>query len=298
MKRCVLFCLAVLLVVSLLACGKTPPETKGKLKIVATVFPLYDFARNLCGDCGEVSLLLKSGASAHSYEPTPQDLIAISQSDLFLYVGGESDEPIEAMLVSAEREASRSLRLIEAITPIAEADEPEESDEHIWTSPACAKQIVTAIAESLCAQSPENADTILQNRDTYLAALAELDAGYRAFAAKGHTLVFADRFPFAYLARDYELDCLAAVSGCGEDGEPSASRLSELIRTVREKRIPTVFYTETSDQRIANSVSAECGCKTALLHSCHNLTRTEQNEGSDYLSLMRRNLETLNAAFD
>ena len=294
MKRILSALFALLMCLTLISCAANDqtPAASDKPLVVASVFPLYDFARVICKDVCEVRLLLKSGTSAHAYEPTPQDLVLLSECRIFFYVGGESDEALETMLSSLDRTNSR--KLLDAVSPIAEADDPAHADEHIWTSPKCAIQLVEAICEDLCALFPESAQSFRDNRDAYLARLNELDEGFTQFAAKNPTLVFADRFPFAYLARDYGLSCLAASEGCGEENWPSAAKISEIIEFVKEKDLAAVFYTEAAGKPYAETVAAETGCEIAYLHACHNLTRAEADENLDYLTLMQRNLTLLN----
>ena len=290
-------CLFLLLILSLnffCACADTAQDV-GKPVIVSSVFPAYDFARALMGDTADVKLLLPPGADLHSYEPTPQDVAMIESCDLFLYIGGDGDENIRTLLSRESEEKSFSFFDALGITEEAheEGIDHDHADEHLWTSPQKALRMVSALADRLCALFPREASAIRERQKTYEKELSALDADYAAFAAASPFLPFADRFPFAPLCEDYAIAAQSALSGCGEDSEPSAADLASLIDTVREKAIPVVFYTETSDGRIARTVQAETGAEPVRLHSCHNLSAEDRKQNCTYLSLMRENLDAM-----
>ena len=290
-------------------------EEPARLHLVAAVFPAYDFARVVAGDAAEVTLLLPPGADAHSYEPTPQDMIAIQNADLFLYTGGESDSWLERVLDSLGGDAPETFAMADCVTLLEEEhsqsmapehdhdhdeDGHEEMDEHVWTSPKNVQLIVRALREKLCALSPENAERFIQNEAAYQQKLQALDERFETIVTEGkrNLIVFGDRFPFRYFAAAYGLRYDAAFPGCSEDSEPSVKTIVSLIRTIREEQIPVVFYNEFSSRKTADNLAEETGAKELLFHSCHTVSQQEMDEGASYLTLMNRNADALKEALD
>lgn len=296
--------LALLLSVSLSASAEEP------LQILAVNFPCYDFAREVAGESAQVSMLLPPGSESHSYEPTPQDVIAIQSADLFIYVGGESDTWVESILLSMGEEAPPVFRLCDPVTLLAEEtaasmehehDEDEtEMDEHVWTSPKNAMRIVEALRDRLTALAPEHAQTFTDSAVAYLAELSRLDMAFETVVAEGQRdlIVFGDRFPFRYLAAAYGLRYDAAFPGCSEDSEPSVRTVISLVNTICEEHIPVVFYIEFSSRRTADILAEETGAKPLLMHSCHNVSADEMAAGASYLSLMWQNVDALKEALN
>lgn len=296
-------------------CNSTTTDEE-TLSIVATVFPSYDFALQLTESFGlqcDVKLLLTPGGESHSYEPSPSDVAAIQSCDVFLYIGGASEVWVDYLLESTRKDKI-SVRLMDYVTPIAtthDHDDEEahhdhahddadlaEYDEHIWTSPQNAIAMVNAIAAQISAASPENAEACAVNEKQLCDALNALDADYRALAdtAADKPLVFGDRFPFLYLAEEYGFTYEAAFSGCTGDTDASAATLSALITTVKEQNINTVFYLENSSRKIADAISEATGAKTAMLHSCNNVTREEFESGKHFQTFMEENLAAMREA--
>lgn len=303
-------------------------EEPARLHLVAAVFPAYDFARVVAGDAAEVTLLLPPGADAHSYEPTPQDMIAIQNADLFLYTGGESDSWLERVLDSLGDDAPETFAMADCVTLLEEErsqsmaqehghdghdheedghedgheheDEHEEMDEHVWTSPQNAQKIVQALRETLCRLSPENAGLFTRNEAAYQQELSALDERFETIVAEGkrNLIVFGDRFPFRYFAAAYGLRYDAAFPGCSEDSEPSVKTIVSLIRTIREEQIPVIFYIEFSSRKTADILAEETGAKELLFHSCHTVSQQEMDEGASYLTLMNRNADALKEALN
>ena len=344
--------------------GSTASGGDDKLQIVTTIFPPYDFARNIAGRNADVSMLLKPGTESHSYEPSPSDIIKIMNCDIFIYTGGESDTWVDEILDSIS-ENGRDIRIIKMLDVVDNAVEEEivegmqagllelnehseeeaaseiggsgngggedtarerseedgsnaaaegsdehehetesehahEYDEHVWTSPRRAMQIVDAISNAVIELDPDNIDEYQMNTAIYLSLLSDLDQEYREAieSSKRDYIVFGDRFPFRYLADEYGLKYSAAFPGCSSESEPSAKTVAYLIDRVREEEIPAVFYIEFSNQKIADAIAEETGAKKLLLHSCHNLTSEQMNNGVTYLDLMRDNLENLKEALN
>lgn len=306
MKKLLLIILMLGLVTNICACDKAETQVNSdRIKIITTVFPPFDFARNVTGDRAEVTQLLYPGAESHSYEPTPLDIIKIKESDLFIYGGGESDTWIRSTLLSGELEGVNALAMTDAVSLLREEsgeheEEHSEYDEHVWTSLKNAALICNEICDALCKIDPENSEFYKENTEKYTKKLLNLDSEYKEMisAAKRKTLVFGDRFPFLYLARDYGLKYFAAFSGCASDTEPSAATISFLMNKVKEEKIPAVFYIEFSSQNIADIICESTGAKKLLLHSCHNVTEEEKKAGVSYLGLMEQNLENLTEALN
>jgi zinc transport system substrate-binding protein len=281
----------------------------GKINVTVTVFPPFDFVRQIAGDKVNLTLLLPPGTESHSFEPSPRDIISIQNSDIFIYVGGESDAWVNRILESMNTDKIKILAMIETVDvfeeEIVEGMEEEEGeeeeiayDEHVWTSPTNAMLIVNAIAGLLGEADPANADLYLENAIDYIGKLADLDTAFREVitGAKRNTIVFADRFPFRYLADAYGLKYYAAFPGCSTETEPSAATVAFLIKKIRAEKIPVVFHIELSNERMADAISEETGAKKLLLHACHNVSKSDLDAGLGYLDFMRKNVENLREA--
>lgn len=318
MKKFFALILICTLCLALCACGQQAqaPETDGGVNIVATVFPAYDFARQIAGDDGNVTLLIPPGSEAHSYEPTPQDIIRIQNCDLLVCNGGESEAWLDEILGGMGNEIP-TVVMLDCVDALTEEDkdgmqvhehhdhdhdhdehDDEEYDEHVWTSPVNAQLICRAISAALCHADPAHASDYTARCVDYCAELQELDADFRGVIAnaKRHTLIFADRFPVRYFVEEYGLDYFAAFPGCADDAEPSARTVAFLIDRVREEQAPAVLYIEFSNQKMADIVCEDTGCEKLLFNSCHNVTADQLRGGVTYLELMRGNLETVKEA--
>ena len=295
---------------------------EGRLQVVATVFPCYDFARQTAGDAADVRMLLKPGEEIHSYEPTPSDIRSIQNCDLFIYVGGENDEWVEGILENMGEDAPETFVLTEEVETVEEeivegmqegaghdhegaghagdSSEAEhaEADEHVWTSPVNAAQLTDRIAARMEALDPANAPAYRANAEAYREEILALDAEIEEIVegSTGRTLIFGDRFPLRYFADRYGLRYYAAFPGCSAESEVSASTIAFLIGKVREEEIPVVFSIEFSNGNIARSICEATGAEQKMFHSCHNVTAQELEAGETYVSLMRGNLEGLRAA--
>lgn len=296
-------------------------QDDGRISVVTTIFPQYDFVRQIAGGSVDLKMLLKPGEETHSYEPTPQDIIAIQNSDIFIYVGGENDAWVEDILDSMPDAGMRTLKLIDCVDTVEEehvegmqeqpghsheeeeyhGDETEEAhsvheiDEHVWTSPVNASAIVDEIKELLAQTDPENRQRYEENAEAYEAELAALDAAFREVVdnAGRRLVIFGDRFPFRYFADEYGLDYYAAFPGCASDTEPSAAVMAFLINKVAEEKVPAVLKMELSNENIANAIAEATGTEVRTFYSCHNLTAEEFENGETYLSMMQKNVETL-----
>ena len=291
-------------ILALLLTGSMSAMAGGRLKVVATNFPCYDFARQVCGDGAEVTMLLKPGTEAHAYDPTPADILAMGNADLFVYIGGESDAWADGILASFdEGDRPATLRMMDCVSDLVEEDDADaghhgavpEYDEHIWTSPVNAAAMVRALGEALASLEGADADACREAASAYAAQIEQIDGALRRLVegAKRKTLVFADRFPFVYLTREYGLDYVAAFSSCTADTEPSAQTVMALIDRVVSEDIPAVYTIELSTQAVARTVAEETGAGILTLHSMQTVTQDEFEAGESYVSLMQRNLEAL-----
>lgn len=335
MKKLLILILLVLLTV-LCGCGETSEAVvqSGGPDIVATVFPAYDFAGNVAGEKGNVTLLVPPGSESHSFEPTPQDIIRINKCDLLICNGGESEAWLEEIAEGLDSDV-RILSMLDCVDALEEEikegmqhtehehdhghedhdhedhnreehdheehdHEEVEYDEHVWTSPLNAASVCRAICAELCAVDSENAEYYAENTDKYCDELSALDAEFRTVCdnAARKVLVFADRFPVRYFVEEYGLEYYAAFPGCADDAEPSARTVAFLIDRVREGSIPAVMYIEFSNQKMADVVCEDTGCAKLLFHSCHNVSADDLKNGVTYLELMRNNLETVKEALN
>ena len=309
---------------ALAGCGqKNKPADDGRLSVVTTIFPPYDFARAIAGGKAEITMLLPPGAETHSFEPRPQDIIKIQKSGVFIYTGGESDAWVENILKSMDTSKMKIIAMTECVETVEEEivegmqdDEEEgeharnnengedgggekpEYDEHVWTSPRNAKAIVRKIADALIEADSVNANAYRQNAGAYIVKLDELDAKFQSVVngATRKTLVFGDRFPFRYFTDAYGLKYFAAFPGCATETEASAKTVAFLINKVKEEKIPVVFHIELSNKKMAETISEATGAKVRLLHSCHNIAKTDFEMGKTCVDLMSANVETLSEA--
>ncbi|MBQ7032348.1 MAG: zinc ABC transporter substrate-binding protein [Clostridia bacterium] len=296
-KRTVSFLLAFL-TLCLCSCG-APQQKSDILQITATLFPQYDFAREICGNRAEITLLLPPGMDSHSYEPTPADMLTLSQADLFLYTG-DTMEPWAATLADSVNgqitDVSEGVRLLSGEDIHAHVEHSHaaaDTDPHIWTNPQNAIIMVENICSAVCGLAPENAEFFRKNADAYIEELTQLDADIDAVVKSGRRkkIVFGGRFAMRYFTERYGLSYDAAYDSCSGEAEPSPSVLTHIIAEMKAEGLPAVYYEELSTPRTAKLIAEETGAKMLLLHSCHTLAPEEA--GETYLSLMRKNLENL-----
>ena len=299
----------------LAGCGSAQRPDEGKVQVVSTLFPYYDFARQIGGSRVAVTLLLSPGRESHSFEPTPLDVIRISEADVFLYNGGEGELWVDETLDSydaPDQVVSRMMDYVDALEEeLAEGMEAQrghdhqedghagiediEYDEHIWTSPVNARLLAAAVCGALTQADPAGADYYAANLDAYQAELDRLDGAFRDAVTQGRRrlLVFGDRFPLLYFCKTYGLDYRAAFQGCSSDTEPSVKTLAYLIDKVNAEDIPAVYHLELSSQAVSKVICESTGAKPLLFHSCHNLSRADFEGGATYLSLMWKNVDAL-----
>ena len=325
MKRIITLFLTLALTLSLAACAAPGEKADdGRLQIVATLFPYYDFARAIAGGRADVTLLLSPGREAHSFEPTPLDAVTISEADVFLYNGGEGEYWVEEMLDAAGEHIAVKARMMNYVDALGEEfsegmqgadahdhdhdhgdhdhekneahDSDEvEYDEHIWTSPKNAAILCRAVCDAICKADPANEDFYRANCADYCAQLEELDARFSALceSAPRKLLIFADRFPMLYFCREYGLDYRAAFHGCSGDTEPSLATIKFLIDKVEDENIPVVYTIDFGTKKVAAVVSECTGAAIETIYSMQTVSRADFDAGETYLTLMERNFEAL-----
>ena len=319
MKKLIALLLSVLLITACLAaCGSktdtpdTPADDSGKLNVVCSIFPQYDFIKAIAGDEVNLTLLLDSKTDLHSYTPTADDIMTISKADLFINIGGESDDWAEDVLSSAANDKLHVVSLLklvdaveeETLPGMQEEEEHEEAeheedgpeyDEHVWTSLKNVIQIIPALTDVLCELDSGNTALYQSNSSAYLAQLEALEAKYSDTIgnAARKTLLFADRFPFRYLADDYGLTCYAAFSGCSAETEASFETMTFLVDTVKEQNLPFVLMIDGSDGSVAETVSRQSGAEIRTLNSCQSVSPDDIAAGASYLTIMENNLAVL-----
>ena len=326
MKKITALLLALFMLVGALAgCGKQNDTNQtDKLSIVTTIFPEYDWVREILGDKAdnaEITMLLDNGVDLHSYQPTADDIVKISDCDLFIYVGGESDEWVEDALRNAANGNMKVINLLEVLGDSVKTEEivegmqeaehehedaeehehEEEADEHVWLSLKNAKMLVRVISKALQELDPDSKDIYAANADAYVKKLSALDAEYQAAvdAASNKTILFGDRFPFRYLVDDYGLCYYAAFVGCSAETEAGFETISFLAKRVDEWKLPCVLTIEGAQHKIAETVVRNTTAKNQrvlTMDSMQSTTSKDVKNGTTYLSVMEKNLSVLKEA--
>ncbi|MBR6619826.1 MAG: zinc ABC transporter substrate-binding protein [Clostridia bacterium] len=297
--------LCVCLCVGFNACKveeKPQKNESGSLKIVCTLFPQYDFAREIAGDKAEITLLLTPGTDSHSYDPSPVDMVKINECNLFIYTG-ELMESWAKDVVSSLEENVTVLNVSEGLELSAVENGHNHGgehsvDPHVWTDPVNAMAITRKICAVLCEIDPENASFYEANEETYFAKLDELNKNIDEIAAsvQRKRIIMCDRFAMHYFCKRYGLEYVAAFDSCTADTEPSPAVIVKITNEVKENNIPAVFCAELSNRKVAEAVAQQTGVEVLELHSCHNLSADDFNSGETYLSLMEKNAENLKVA--
>ncbi len=303
MKRIFVFLLIVALVTA--GCAKT--EENDTLSVVATLFPQYDFAVNIAGDVADVELLLDLGTDAHSYEPTPLDIVRIANADLFIYTGNDMEIWAAKLLSSPditkaiERGSLKVLDLSGSVDLIPlDGHEHGEYDAHIWTSPKNAVKMSASICEAMAAADGENADAYRKNFDAYAEKLDALDTEIKetVLSAKLSQACFGGSFAFTYLFEEYGLSHVSVYEGCAAHAEPSAADIGKVVTAAESLDAEYIIYDTEAEKKTAEIIANECGIDLLRMHAVHNISRAEFDAGEDYISLMQKNIQTLGKALN
>lgn len=318
MKRIIYFLTAAIMIFSLAGCSTEKTSDDSTLKIVAAGFAEYDWVKEILGekaDDAELTYLLENGVDMHSFQPSVNDIMKISQCDLFIYTGGESDQWAQDAIKEADNKNLTAVSLIDVLgdsvktEEIAEgmeseeAEEEPETDEHVWLSLKNAETLCSYITEKLSEIDSENAEIYRENNKAYLEKLSGLDRKYQETvnSSKRNVLLFADRFPFRYLTDDYGLDYYAAFPGCSAETQASFETVTFLAGKINELGLPAVITIDDSDNKIAETVineSAEKNQEILTMDSMQSINKEDIENGTDYLSVMEKNLETIKKALN
>ena len=330
MKKIIAVMLSLMLLASLFLTAAAAEEKK--ISVVTTIFPIYDWVREVVGDdpSVELTMLLDNGVDLHSYQPTVADMMKIATCDVFIYVGGESDEWVEDALREAVNKEMTVVNLVEALGDDIKIEEivdgmehehedhdhegdedhddhehehEEEADEHVWLSLRNARKLVIAIAEALTQADPDHAEFYSANASDYEEKLSALDRKYEEVTKDSayRTILFGDRFPFRYLADDYQLSYYAAFSGCSAESEASFQTIVFLAQKVDELGLPAVLTIEGANHKIAETVIGTTSAKNQkilVMKSMQGTTLADVQAGVTYLSIMESNLDVLKQALN
>ncbi|MEN6319860.1 MAG: metal ABC transporter substrate-binding protein [Syntrophaceae bacterium] len=279
---------------------------KKELTVVTTLYPLYDFAKNIGQEKADVSLLLPPGVEPHSFEPRPADMLRIQGSDIFIFTGAFMEPWVDKVIkgIDAKRfavvDASKGITLMKGTTAHDEhghghQDGPGSSDPHIWLDLSNAMKMVDTIAAEYSAKDPQNKDYYMKNSSEYKKKLEVLDKKYKdeLLRCRNRVIIHAGHFAFEYLAKRYDLQYISAYKGFTPDAEPSPRGLAELVQMVKKFDAQFIYYEELITPKIAETISKETGCGLLMLHAAHNVTKKEIDTGVNFISIMEKNLENL-----
>lgn len=318
MNRKIIFSVCIF-ALFLFGCKKTDNEVRktsketGNLKIVATLFPDYSFAKELA-KYADVTLLLPPGVDSHTFEPGPDDMKLLKEADLVIYTGDYMEEWFKKIRESLSLDdgkivdASKGIELIKSGHDEDEHDEHDEDehdehdhhhhhlyDPHIWTSPKLAKVMCENIYEGLAKVDNKNESTYKKNLDAYLKELDQIDEEFTAVVneSKDATMYFSSPFALKYFARDYKINARSIYQTCASDSEPSAKDMALIIDEMKERDAKVIYYEELTDPKMAREIANETGAEPVLFHSCHNLSKDDFKKGLTYLEIMKNNVEAL-----
>ena len=306
MKKYLLIIIFLLYFLCLTGCQSS---LESKRMIITTNFPCYDFVRAILKDDSpfEVKMLLSPGQEVHDFEPTPQDILEISKSELFFYVGGESDEWVSRLISNGELKQTKVLKMMDLVSTMNEESvegmEMEEEagvDEHVWTSLENAREILSKLLEEIIHLDQANEEIYRKNAFDYLSLIKDLDSSFQEIVenSKRKELIFGDRFPFLYFVKEFGLSYYAAFPGCSSQTEASPKTIQFLIEKVKQDSIPVVLHLELSNSKIAEAIAKETGAQVRELHSVHNVSSEDFENGVTYIDLMKKNVKVLKEALN
>ena len=317
LKYRMLICMLVILCMCAVLGGCAKKKKDGKIHVVCTTFPVYDWVKNIVGDSKdyEVELLMDNGTDLHSFQPSAKDIVKVGEADVFIYIGGESDEWVGDVLKQAGNKDQIAINLMDVLGDKAKVEELKEGmqeedehhdhdhdeeekeyDEHIWLSLKNSKYLCEQIADVL--KKKGDSEAIEKNVAAYVEKLEKLDKEFVDMIknSKNKTVVFGDRFPFRYLVDDYCLDYYAAFAGCSADSEASFETVVFLAKKLEEKKLGFVFVIDKSDKKLANAIIESCSDKNKEvleIDSMQSTSKKEIEDGASYLGIMEKNLKVL-----
>lgn len=316
LKNLILFSVIFLFASSFSGCVENNENTDGKMNVTAVSFVQYDFARAISGGLCNVNMIMKPGSEYHGYEPSFSDIKKISESDVFIYNGGESDIWIHEISRLEDVKNTLKVPLANYATLIKkerdghthshshhghnhnECELDSGYDEHIWLCPDNAVLMIDAICNAMCEKDPANSYSYRENAQKYKKNIELLknELIYIRDNLKKDTLIVGDRFPYLYLTEYIGVKYMSAIPGCGHESEANPSDMIEIIDKIRTDKIDVVFCSEQSDKRVAKAISRETGAKILTLHSCQSISHQDFDNQKTYIDLMKQNIENLKEA--
>ncbi|MFA5986267.1 MAG: metal ABC transporter substrate-binding protein [Parcubacteria group bacterium] len=292
--------LALIAVVFLLKSNQKKESPSARISVVTTLFPLYDFAKNVGGDHVDVSLLLPPGVEAHSFEPTPSDIITINRSDVFVYTGAFMEPWVEDVIAGMQNDTVTIVNTSAHIALINEnedhGDESSHSgiDPHVWLDFDNAQKMVDAITDALAQKDPTHAGDYRTNAVQYKETLAQLDHTYATTLAqcRRRDIVYGGHYAFGYMSKKYDLRYEAAY-GISPNAEPSAQDLAQLVEQIKKNGITTIFYEDLLNPKIAETLARETNTKLLALTPAGNISKEDYQTGTTFVMLMEKNLQNL-----
>lgn len=291
-----------------------PDREEGKIYITTSIYPIYDFAKEVAGDKATVTMLLPPGVEIHDYEPSTQDIATIQDSDIFFYTSNELEPWAEKITTGLKnknniRSIANNIELIDkekfeeeyiGFDEEENHEEHEKYDTHIWLDPTNSTILVRNIQEELSKSDPENSSYYKENADNYIRKLQELDESIMATVsnATNRKIAFGGPFAYSYFIKRYNLQFVTAYDSCGEGNEPSVKKMYKVIEEVKKDNLPVIFYKELSSANFARRIAEETGAKCLEFNSLHTITKEQLESGENYLSIMYNNLENLKQALN
>lgn len=280
-------------------------KTTNKIMVVTSLFPEYDFVKQIGKEKVDVQILLPPGTESHTYEPTPSDIVNINEADMFVFTNEIMEPWADKIANSIDSDtiilqAAENINLIELGHEESKTHDNHEYDAHVWLNPINSIKMVDNITEKLCEISPENEEYFKNNANEYIKELENLDKKIEEIIqnSKNKKLVFGGEFAYIYFINRYNLEYATAYDGCGEGAEPSATKIKEIVDTINNEQIPVIFYQELSEGKVANMIAEETNIKASVFHTAHNVTKEDLDNGITYLDIMNENLEKIKNALN
>lgn len=306
MKKILSIILIIFTLVSLTACGENTDNEK--IQIITSLFPHYDFARQIVGNRAEVTLLLQPGTESHTYDPSTVDIYTISSSDVFIYTGKDMEAWAEKVIASLDEngpkivDASSKIELMHSAHDDDHEDHDHVYDPHVWLNPLNAIVMIDTILEAICEIDPENAEFYTANAERYKNEIKQLDTEIESTINEAKkssytdTLVFGGKFAYAYFFERYDIEYVSAYKTCSTETEPSLTTIYEIVQFVKDNGVHHIFKEELSEGKVANSIAEQTGAEVSVFSTAHNVTKDEFDSGITYVNIMYQNLNAIRRA--